>query len=984
MAQEAPAPPPPEELSPEEMLAAAVEEVVLEEFPSAADMSEEELVNECFIDCDEEGELEEEEWGEDEETGLDDGEGTEEALDEESSSGGDAGSEETSETEASSATDETEDTSSSSADAEEGREAEGGSAGESGEAGSSVDSSETAAEDSTASGTSEEEAGESDGSSGGEGSGSDSAKSSSSKESGKESTAAEAKSSSKTSEDTPLSQEKQGKNNDEGGTNKNGESDAEEAARREAAAAAAKKKKEEEAARRKQLKLGKKEATAALKKAAKLKASALRAALNKRLRSSGFARTRGGYLPPGVSPKEVEQAAKLRKAYGQNKALKPPPHPTIGVSPLTPEGGVDVKFTQEMLAPEKGTYLRPKIYNSVMDVGVSSKADGSGFKGGFGTSKKQRRLAAAELEGEAAKMAFVPVINEHNSTGYSVALEFDDPAALSIGGAAELDMEIKEVSVFKTKATLTAMDAASFESGKPEIGGGLPPIIADPEAAEELEATSESAADAIQGIMSSNFFVGVLLGGSMQELWGMIRALQMISLSALVTVNIPTHLHLYLAICVVFAQMDLFSGEALYDAHMVFKPTKPPSEQFAFFGIETSNFMMNSGSYFVIQGALLLYYLSACGLNKVSAHFPRSSWARKVGMRFYEDNYCREFAKASCKLFLESYFDIVMCVMLNSFAFFKMSDGWQSFFETRDDAICSSITLLYTAFILSFPAITGVIIHRNQGRLGQDLDEFLEVVMEGVDPHSYHASMYTVYFLWRRLATGFVLLALVDYPFFQSTFLMIFSTMNFIYISSVRPMDTKRENLVEIVNELSILVCAHLYSIFLRGDGGPGFIGAVGWAFMGASILNILFNLTLIVTDSLVDGCQGCYGRIFLWRRTDMLKERARMRKKIFSKVPNLFRKMEQEEEVIDAVKVCKAWLPHRRWLKANNLKFDDFEEEIEFQALCRRCGFEKRATAVAVSRSMQRVAEKLAREQIAQIRAQNAMIRDRKAFLER
>ena len=115
--------------------------------------------------------------------------------------------------------------------------------------------------------------------------------------------------------------------------------------------------------------------------------------------------------------------------------------------------------------------------------------------------------------------------------------------------------------------------------------------------------------------------------------------------------------------CVVFAQMDLFSGEAMYEAHMTFKPTKPPSEQFAFFGIETSNFLLNSGSYFVIQGALLLYYLTAYGVNKLSTLFPRSSLARSIGMCLYEDSYRREVAKASCKLFLKSYFDVVMCVM---------------------------------------------------------------------------------------------------------------------------------------------------------------------------------------------------------------------------------------------------------------------------------------------------------------------------------
>ena len=111
---------------------------------------------------------------------------------------------------------------------------------------------------------------------------------------------------------------------------------------------------------------------------------ALRAAKNKRLRSKGFARTRGGYLPPGVSRKDIEKAAKFRKALKKNKTIKPPPDPKIGVSPLTPEGGVDVKFSQPMLAPKKGTSLKPKIYNSVMDVGVESKVDGTQFKGGFG------------------------------------------------------------------------------------------------------------------------------------------------------------------------------------------------------------------------------------------------------------------------------------------------------------------------------------------------------------------------------------------------------------------------------------------------------------------------------------------------------------------------------------------------------------------------------------------------------------------------
>ena len=46
------------------------------------------------------------------------------------------------------------------------------------------------------------------------------------------------------------------------------------------------------------------------------------------------------------------------------------------------------------------------------------------------------------------------------------------------------------------------------------------------------------------------------------------------------------------------------------------------------------------------------------------------------------------------------------------------------------------------------------------------MDGMLEIIMEGVKPHSYHASMYSVYFLVRRFLTGVGLVVFADYPFF--------------------------------------------------------------------------------------------------------------------------------------------------------------------------------------------------------------------------
>lgn len=72
------------------------------------------------------------------------------------------------------------------------------------------------------------------------------------------------------------------------------------------------------------------------------------------------------------------------------------------------------------------------------------------------------------------------------------------------------------------------------------------------------------------------------------------------SLSGLINVNIPNHLHLFLQIAVVFSNMDIFNGESMYEMLLVFKETTAVGEKFDFFGMGDGNFIMNSGSYFVI------------------------------------------------------------------------------------------------------------------------------------------------------------------------------------------------------------------------------------------------------------------------------------------------------------------------------------------------------------------------------------------------
>ena len=141
-------------------------------------------------------------------------------------------------------------------------------------------------------------------------------------------------------------------------------------------------------------------------------------------------------------------------------------------------------------------------------------------------------------------------------------------------------------------------------------------MINDEYTASLIKATSKQAADSITNLTRGNFIVGIFMVGSMQSLWGLIRALKMILLSGLVDVIIPVELHIFLEVCVVFSNMDLLNGEDFYGEHFKFKDTSPIGSKWEFFGVGDSNFINNSGSYFVVLGGILCYTI----FKKIGQH----------------------------------------------------------------------------------------------------------------------------------------------------------------------------------------------------------------------------------------------------------------------------------------------------------------------------------------------------------------------------
>jgi hypothetical protein len=273
-------------------------------------------------------------------------------------------------------------------------------------------------------------------------------------------------------------------------------------------------------------------------------------------------------------------------------------------------------------------------------------------------------------------------------------------------------------------------------------------------------------------------------------------------------------------------------------------------------------------------------------INKISVKFANQYNARIVGMAVYYPSYWVLCKNGILKLILESFFDMVICSMINLSAFIRNKGEFKDFFMTGDNIFCSMVTLVHAFLLIFFLAYSCFLIRSWNIDKQQEIEGLLSILMDGVNPHSYHSSMYIVYFMIRRLLTGIGLVVFVKYPIFQCLCLLLFSTINLCYLLTVMPLKDTKSNLIEIFNELTIMFCAHLFNIFLRKEGTVDFINWIGWSFIIAASLNITINLAIVLFEQLfglIKKAQMLYRNRKLMK---VVKDRERNREIITSEAP--------------------------------------------------------------------------------------------------
>ena len=86
---------------------------------------------------------------------------------------------------------------------------------------------------------------------------------------------------------------------------------------------------------------------------------------------------------------------------------------------------------------------------------------------------------------------------------------------------------------------------------------------------------------------------------------------------------------------IVVANVDFLQCEDTYDKYLTFQPTLPITSKFESFGVDNKNFMLNSGSYLVMQLLIVAEYCSRKAVNYICVRCARSKCARVVGYYAY-------------------------------------------------------------------------------------------------------------------------------------------------------------------------------------------------------------------------------------------------------------------------------------------------------------------------------------------------------------
>jgi hypothetical protein len=190
--------------------------------------------------------------------------------------------------------------------------------------------------------------------------------------------------------------------------------------------------------------------------------------------------------------------------------------------------------------------------------------------------------------------------------------------------------------------------------------------------------------------------------------------------------------------------------------------------------------------------------------------------------------------------------------------------------------------------------------------------------------------------------------------------LTAFSFANLWYLLQVHPGKTKRDNMLEVFNEM-IIYFSQVQMTNLQNSSIPGYTkSTLGWMIILTVCFSIMVNLVLI----LVESKRAFTENYRVWRMTQKaksaLKERKQNREKLIHAFKGQFKNLEKLQAFEDDIMFVQEWKATRDWLVASGTNVRNmvhYPEEKRFNRICRTHDLHKQAKAVMLLKAVKKAA---------------------------
>lgn len=231
-----------------------------------------------------------------------------------------------------------------------------------------------------------------------------------------------------------------------------------------------------------------------------------------------------------------------------------------------------------------------------------------------------------------------------------------------------------------------------------------------------MDSVTDSLENGFNAISLTNIIVALLIGGTIQQLVGSVKQMQLMIFSALINIKFHPVLLRFYQFCVYLAEFDVLNGPMIIGMVFSFIETEPFEEYFEIFGIGDMNFFNNVGSLpvmFVLIVANWMLWRVVFFLAKICYC---SSCCLSLGLK--SEKY-KSLSRPLMKTGMDGFMDICMGSTLSMLMLASSPDAriFKIWFSSPSDTINSVATILLFLFCMLLPLRMWMVITLNFRRL---------------------------------------------------------------------------------------------------------------------------------------------------------------------------------------------------------------------------------------------------------------------------